>query len=171
MGSHIKQRLNWALLSVFQSWPAERVNSEFAGGENLWKCDTLEELSKKSGVNLEGERNSLTNGIRPLKPRTIHTVRTHRSAEVWKLEPRSLVHDQDGTLEQPLFAVVFEFNEDLQVLGWDLKPVNPTSMQQVKQLPVSMEPSTAAVMRLRFRGTYFRLRCRSKRNGQKAFNS
>ena len=36
------------------SWPAERVEAEFKVGKNLWKCDTLEELCQKSGMNLDG---------------------------------------------------------------------------------------------------------------------
>ena len=36
------------------SWTAERIEAEFKAGKNLWKCNIIEELCRKSGVNLKG---------------------------------------------------------------------------------------------------------------------
>lgn len=43
------QKIKLSALVVFL-WSEERVLAEFKKQENLWKCDTLEELSKESGV-------------------------------------------------------------------------------------------------------------------------
>ena len=124
------------------SWPAERVNSEFAGAKTFgsaihWKN------SARNPVSILKAEETATNGIRPLKPRTIHGSDAQISSGNWAKV--LLVHDQDGTLEQPLFAVVFELTRSPgSRMGSGSRLT--TSMQQVKQLPVSMEPSTAAVM-------------------------
>ena len=48
------KKIKLSALVGLPSWSEERVLAEFKKQENLWKCDTLEELSKESGVSLEG---------------------------------------------------------------------------------------------------------------------
>lgn len=103
------------------SWPAERVNSEFAKGENLWKCDTLEELSKKSGVNLEGLKKQLDQWNKAVE--TKNDTQFGRTDQQWKLSqgPWYMIKMEPWN---NLSCGGVRVNEDLQVLGWDLKPVN-----------------------------------------------
>ena len=103
------------------SWSEERVLAEFKKQENLWKCDTLEELCKESGVNLAGLKDQIA---------------------VWNKAVDTKVDNQFGRTDQkykigkgPYYMIrMFPWNnlscggvrvtEEFQVLGWDMKPVN-----------------------------------------------
>lgn len=102
------------------SWSEERVNAEFAKGENLWKCDTLEELAERTGISLDGLKKQI---------------------EVWNKAVETKVDNQFGRTDQqwklgkgPYYCIrMFPWNnlscggvrvtERLEVLGWDMKPI------------------------------------------------
>ena len=114
------KKINLGALVGLPSWTAERVESEFKKGQNLWKCDTIEELCQKSGIKLEGLKKQL---------------------EVWNsaVENKNDLQfgrtDQQYKLEKgPWYLIrMFPWNnlscggvrvtEHCEVLGWDLKPV------------------------------------------------
>lgn len=102
------------------SWPAERVEAEFAKGENLWKCDTIEELCEKSGVNLEGLKKQIAQWNEAVDTKVDNQF--GRIDQQWKLE------------KGPYYMIrMFPWNnlscggvrvtEHFEVLGWDMKPV------------------------------------------------
>ncbi len=103
------------------SWPAERVEKEFALGQHLWKCDTLEELCQKSGVKLEGLKKQLEIWNKAVE--TKNDTQFGRTDQEWKLEkgPWYMIRMESWN---NLSCGGVRVTEDMQVLGWDLKPVN-----------------------------------------------
>lgn len=115
------KKIKLSALVGLPSWSEERVLAEFKKQENLWKCDTLEELSKESGVSLEGLKKQI---------------------EIWNKAVETKVDNQFGRTDQewqigagPYYMIrMFPWNnlscggvrvtEEFQVLGWDMKPVN-----------------------------------------------
>ncbi len=113
-------KIKLSALVGLPSWTEERVLAEFAKGENLWKCNTLEELCQKSGVNLEGLKEQIA---------------------VWNKAVETKVDNQFGRTDQefkigagPYYMIrMFPWNnlscggvrvtEKFEVLGWDMKPV------------------------------------------------
>lgn len=100
--------------------PPERVEAEFAKGENLWKCATLEELCEKSGVKLDGLKKQLAVWNKAVE--TKNDLQFGRSDQQYQLK--------DG----PWYLIrMFPWNnlssggvrvtEHFEVLGWDLKPI------------------------------------------------
>ena len=114
------KKIQLGALVGLPSWTAERVEAEFKKGQNLWKCDTIEELCQKSGVKLEGLKKQL---------------------EVWNNAVENKNDLQFGRTDQqykltqgPWYMIrMFPWNnlscggvrvtEKFEVLGWDLKPV------------------------------------------------
>lgn len=115
------KKIKLSALVGLPSWSEERVLAEFKKQENLWKCDTLEELSKESGVSLEGLKKQI---------------------EIWNKAVETKVDNQFGRSDQewqigagPYYMIrMFPWNnlscggvrvtEEFQVLGWDMRPVN-----------------------------------------------
>ena len=114
------KKIKLSALVGLPSWTEERVLEEFAKGENLWKCNTLEELCQKSGVNLAGLKEQIA---------------------VWNKAVETKVDNQFGRTDQefklgagPYYMIrMFPWNnlscggvrvtEKFEVLGWDMKPV------------------------------------------------
>lgn len=114
------KKIKLSALVGLPSWSEERVLAEFAKQENLWKCDTLEELCKESGVNLAGLKDQIA---------------------VWNKAVDTKVDNQFGRTDQkykigkgPYYMIrMFPWNnlscggvrvtEHFEVLGWDMKPV------------------------------------------------
>lgn len=114
------KKIKLGALVGLPSWSAERIEAEFAKGQNLWKCATLEELCEKSGIDLKGLKAQLTTWNK--------AVETHTDTQFGRT-------DQQYKLEQgPWYAIrMFPWNnlscggvrvtEHFEVLGWDLKPI------------------------------------------------
>jgi fumarate reductase flavoprotein subunit len=117
----LKKVGNPGVLVALPSWNAKRLDEEFAKGQNFWKADTIEDLCKKSGVNCEGLKKQLEIWNK--------AVETKNDTQFGRT-------DQEFKLEKGPFYMVRMFpwnnlscggvrvNEQFQVLGWDLKPVN-----------------------------------------------
>ena len=124
------------------SWPAERVEAEFKVGKNLWKCDTLEELCQKSGMNLDGLKKQIATWNEAAKNHNdLQFGRSDKDMYPLGKGPYYMIRMEPWN---NLSCGGVRVNEDLQVLGWDMKPVNHF-YAPVKPLPVFTEPSTAAV--------------------------
>lgn len=114
------QKIKLGALVGLPSWTAERVEAEFAKGENLWKADTLEELCEKSGVDPNGLKKQIAVWNEAVE--TKNDLQFGRKDQQWKLT------------EGPWYMIrMFPWNnlscggvrvtEKFEVLGWDLKPV------------------------------------------------
>ncbi|WP_348702421.1 FAD-binding protein [Turicimonas muris] len=81
----------------------------------------MEELSKKSGVNLEGLKKQLDQWNKAVE--TKNDTQFGRTDQQWKLSqgPWYMIKMEPWN---NLSCGGVRVNEDLQVLGWDLKPVN-----------------------------------------------
>lgn len=115
------KKIKLGALVGLPSWPEERVNKEFALGKNLWKCDTLEELCEKSGMNLAGLKEQIEVWNKAVE--TKNDAQFGRTDQQWKIG------------KGPYYMIrMFPWNnlscggvrvtEDFQVIGWDMKPVN-----------------------------------------------
>ena len=114
------KKIKLGALIGLPSWNEARFEEEFKRGKNLWKCNTIEELCEKSGVNYEGLKKQL---------------------EVWNKAVETKNDTQFGRTDQqypltqgPWYMVrMFPWNnlscggvrvtEHFEVLGWDLKPI------------------------------------------------
>ncbi|MCF0253770.1 MAG: FAD-dependent oxidoreductase [Duodenibacillus sp.] len=105
------------------SWNMERVEEELALGQNLWKCATLEELCQKSGINLANLKAQLADWNK--------SVAAKSDAQCGRPDMASL---KPLSEQGPYYMVrMFPWNNlscggmrvtsQLEVLGWDLKPV------------------------------------------------
>lgn len=114
------QKIKLSALVGLPSWTAERVESEFQKGQNLWKAATLEELCEKSGVNLEGLKEQLAVWNKAVE--TKNDLQFGRKDQEWKIE------------KGPYYLIrMFSWNnlscggvrvtEHFEVLGWDMKPI------------------------------------------------
>lgn len=104
------------------SWPAERVEAEFKAGKNLWKCDTLEELCQKSGMNLDGLKKQIATWNEAAKNHNdLQFGRSDKDMYPLGKGPYYMIRMEPWN---NLSCGGVRVNEDLQVLGWDMKPVN-----------------------------------------------
>ncbi len=114
------KKIKLGALVGLPSWTPERVEAEFAKGENLWKCATLEELCEKSGIKLDGLKKQLEVWNKAVE--TKNDLQFGRSDQQYQLK--------DG----PWYLIrMFPWNnlssggvrvtEHFEVLGWDLKPI------------------------------------------------
>lgn len=115
------KKIQLGALIGLPSWPASRVEKEFAKGQNLWKCNTLDELCQKSGIKLDGLKAQIDQWNKAVE--TKNDTQFGRTDQEFKIG------------EGPYYLIKMEpwnnlscggvrVNEDLQVLGWDLKPIN-----------------------------------------------
>ena len=77
------QKIKLGALVGLPSWTAERVEAEFAKGENLWKADTLEELCEKSGVDPNGLKKQIAVWNEAVE--TKNDLQFGRKDQQWKL--------------------------------------------------------------------------------------
>ncbi|MDY4162907.1 MAG: FAD-binding protein [Sutterella sp.] len=113
-------KIKLSALVGLPSWTAERIEAEFKAGKNLWKCDTIEELCEKSGVNLEGLKAQIATWNKAVE--TKNDTQFGRTDQQWKIG------------KGPYYMIrMFPWNnlscggvrvtEHFEVLGWDMKPV------------------------------------------------
>ena len=114
-------KIKLSALVGLPSWTEERVLAEFEKGENLWKCDTIEELCEKSGVNLEGLKDQLAVWNKAVETKVDNQF--GRTDQQWKLEqgPWRMIRMFPWN---NLSCGGLRVTEEFQVLGWDMKPVN-----------------------------------------------
>lgn len=102
------------------SWTAERIEAEFKAGKNLWKCNIIEELCRKSGVNLKGLKAQLAQWNKAVESK--NDTQYGRTDQQFKIG------------KGPYYMIrMFPWNnlscggvrvtEQFQVLGWDMQPV------------------------------------------------
>ncbi len=113
-------KIKLSALVGLPSWTEERVLAEFEKGENLWKCDTIEELCEKSGVNLEGLKDQLAVWNKAVETKVDNQF--GRTDQQWKLEqgPWRMIRMFPWN---NLSCGGLRVTEEFQVLGWDMKPI------------------------------------------------
>lgn len=115
------KKIKLGALVGLPSWPEERVNKEFALGKNLWKCDTLEELCEKSGMNLAGLKEQIEVWNKAVE--TKNDAQFGRTDQQWKIGKGSYYMIRMFPWNN-LSCGGVRVTEDFQVIGWDMKPVN-----------------------------------------------
>ncbi len=114
------QKIKLGALVGLPSWTSERVEAEFAKGDNLWKCDTLEELCQKSGVNLEGLKEQIAVWNKAVDAKNdLQFGRTDMQHKLGK-GPYYMIRMFPWN---NLSCGGVRVTEQFEVLGWDLKPV------------------------------------------------
>lgn len=113
-------KIKLSALVALPSWSEERVNAEFAKGQNLWKADTLEELCQRSGVNLEGLKKQLEIWNQAVE--TKNDTQFGRTDQQYKLEkgPWRMIRMLPWN---NLSCGGVRVTEQFQVVGWDMKPI------------------------------------------------
>lgn len=108
-----------ALIGI-PAWPASRVEKEFKLQKNLWKCDTLEELCEKSGMNLQNLREQIKTWNQAIE--SGNDTQFGRTDQKWKIGEGPYYMVRMATWNN-LSCGGVRVNEELQVLGWDMKPI------------------------------------------------
>ena len=103
------------------SWTQERVDEELTKCKNLFKCATLEELCQKSGIKLEGLKKQLAVWNKAVETKNdLQFGRKDQTVKISEQGPYYMVRMEPWN---NLSCGGVRVTDNLEVLGWDLKPV------------------------------------------------